>query len=201
MPAVPVHDVVIHPRENDLVVGTHGRGFFIADISPLQEMTKETLGRASHLFNIEPKVRWRAPVSPASSSQNYRGESEPRGIPINYYLGTEPNEVTVRVYAGARLIKELEGKTEAGLNQVMWDMTGKRPRTPAEKEAFQRRRQGGGGGGGGGGFQRPGGQQQPQDPDFIDVAMPPGEYRVVLEVDGNIQERVAQIWRDHWFKP
>ena len=203
MPAVPVHDLIIHPRENDLVVGTHGRGFFITDISPLQEMTEETVGRASHLFDIEPKVRWRAPLSPASSSQNFRGESEPRGIPINYYLGTEPNEVKIRVYAGARLIKELDGKTEVGLNQAIWDMTGKRARTPAEKEAFQRRRQrgGGGGGGGGGGFQGRGGQQQRQDPDFIDVPMPSGEYRVVLEVDGNIQERIARIWRDSWFKP
>ena len=43
MPTAGVHDIVIHPRENDLVVGTHGRGSYIADISPLQELKPEVL--------------------------------------------------------------------------------------------------------------------------------------------------------------
>ncbi len=54
MPVNPVHDLVIHPRENDLVVGTHGRGFFITDISPLQELTREVLASDAYLFGIEP---------------------------------------------------------------------------------------------------------------------------------------------------
>ena len=48
LPTIPVHDLVIHPRENDLVVGTFGRGFYIADISPLQELTREV--EANNLF-------------------------------------------------------------------------------------------------------------------------------------------------------
>ena len=41
MPTVGVHDLVIHPRENDLVVGTHGRSIFVTDISPLEELTAD----------------------------------------------------------------------------------------------------------------------------------------------------------------
>ena len=38
LPTIPIHDLALHPRENDLIVGTHGRGFYISDISPLQEI-------------------------------------------------------------------------------------------------------------------------------------------------------------------
>jgi hypothetical protein len=36
LPHVPVHDLVVHPREKDLIVGTHGRSIFVADISSLE---------------------------------------------------------------------------------------------------------------------------------------------------------------------
>jgi hypothetical protein len=40
MPTVPVHDLVIHPRESDLIAATHGRSIWILDdISPLQQLT------------------------------------------------------------------------------------------------------------------------------------------------------------------
>ena len=55
LPTIPVHDLVIHPRENDLVVGTFGRGFYIADISPLQELTQRVIESDVHLFRIETK--------------------------------------------------------------------------------------------------------------------------------------------------
>ena len=41
LPAVSVHDVVVHPTANDLLVGTHGRSLYIADIAPLQAMTDQ----------------------------------------------------------------------------------------------------------------------------------------------------------------
>lgn len=61
MPTQPIHDLVIHPRENDLVVGTYGRGFLITDISPLQEINSQTLGSEIHLFQLESKVQWVIP--------------------------------------------------------------------------------------------------------------------------------------------
>lgn len=53
MPAVAVHDLVIHPRENELVVGTHGRSIYIGDVSHLQQLTDEILQKRTHLFAVE----------------------------------------------------------------------------------------------------------------------------------------------------
>ena len=55
MPNVPVRDLLIHPRENDLVVGTHGRGIFVTDITPLSELTEELLAGDVHMFAPEAK--------------------------------------------------------------------------------------------------------------------------------------------------
>ncbi len=57
-PTQPVHDLLIHPREHDLIVGTHGRGFFITNISALEELSDKTLGADFYLFDVLPKVKW-----------------------------------------------------------------------------------------------------------------------------------------------
>ena len=51
LPTVPVDDIKIHPRENDLVIGTHGRGIWIMDdIAPLERLTPEVVASTAHLF-------------------------------------------------------------------------------------------------------------------------------------------------------
>ena len=137
MPTVAVHDLVIHPRENDLVVGTHGRGFYITDISPLQELTQEVLASEAHLFEIEPKVQWIMPSQPSVSAQNFEGDNEPHGVVINYYLKEElPAGVSIRIYDGTRLINEISGSGSVGLNSVEWGMIKRRPRTPEGMERW-----------------------------------------------------------------
>jgi hypothetical protein len=54
IPDVAVHDLVIQPLAKDLVVGTHGRSIYKADISKLQKMTPETLAEDLVVFKIEP---------------------------------------------------------------------------------------------------------------------------------------------------
>ncbi|MCH8287395.1 hypothetical protein IIB79_12880, partial [candidate division KSB1 bacterium] len=144
MPTQPVHDLVIHPRENDLVAGTHGRGIFITDISPLQELTPGVLTSDAHLFDIEPKVQWVSNSSFASSSQNFSGPSEPRGVVINYLLESNTSGVVkITIKKGARVINEFvnpqQGQTPtlpttAGINTVLWDM-----RMLTEQQLEQRR--------------------------------------------------------------
>src|SRR5690606_10729910 len=57
MPRTPVHDMVIHPRDHDLVIATHGRGIYIIDkITPLRQLTDEVLAKTIHFFSIEPTV-------------------------------------------------------------------------------------------------------------------------------------------------
>ena len=58
LPTVPVHDLTVHPRENDLVIGTYGRGIFVGDITHLQELSAATLAKPFHLFTPEPRAAY-----------------------------------------------------------------------------------------------------------------------------------------------
>lgn len=141
MPYVPIHDLCIHPRENDLVVGSFGRSFWIADISPLQELTTELLTRDIHLFDVEPQVLWilSGQKQVAAANQNYAGENAPKGIIVNYYLKDSVKEgVTVQVFRGGELINEYLGPGDSGLNSVEWYLTKRIPRTEAEKKRVAR---------------------------------------------------------------
>jgi photosystem II stability/assembly factor-like uncharacterized protein len=54
LPNVPVHDLVIHPRERELVAGTHGRSVWILDVLPIQELDDDVRGSGVHVFPVEP---------------------------------------------------------------------------------------------------------------------------------------------------
>ena len=53
LPGTPVHDLVIHPRDNDLVVGTHGRSVYIGDIEFLQKIDEDILSKSIHVFEVD----------------------------------------------------------------------------------------------------------------------------------------------------
>ncbi len=130
LPTQPVHDLKVHPREADLIVATHGRGAYIADIKPLQELTSEVLAEDVHLFAIESKVRWVGTNRRESGSSNFAGESEPAGMVVYYSLKAKPKgEVKLQVYAGNMLLNEIKGTADVGLNKAFWNMTGRREQT------------------------------------------------------------------------
>ncbi len=141
MPNVPIHDMVIHPRENDLVVATYGRSFWIADISVLQELTPDVIAKQEHLFKIESQVLWISSrgTQVAAAFHNYDGENAPHGVIVNYYL-SEPavDEVTVQIYRGSWLVNEYSGSGNGGLNSVQWYLTERIPRTEEEKVQWDR---------------------------------------------------------------
>ncbi|MFN0108121.1 MAG: VPS10 domain-containing protein, partial [Blastocatellia bacterium] len=123
MPLVAVHDLIVHPREGDLVVGTYGRGIWVTDITPLREMQNALQGDA-YLFAIEPKARRRE-----GALGNYRlyGDrlavtpNEPNGLSFVYYLKEGvTDKVTLTVTdASGKTIRTLDGATKAGLNRVV----------------------------------------------------------------------------------
>ncbi|HVP90154.1 MAG TPA: hypothetical protein VMS75_02945 [Terriglobales bacterium] len=161
MPWLKVTDLLIHPRENDLVVATFGRSLWITDISPLQEMTGATLAEDVHLFDIEPRTER---VTGGIGNYGLLGDSHlatPNGAnaaAVRYYLKAKaagPVKVTVASLSG-EVLAELSGPGEAGLNTILWPM---RPR-PAK--------------GGPTGFEGFGGGR------LVD----PGEYVVTFETGG-----------------
>jgi photosystem II stability/assembly factor-like uncharacterized protein len=102
LPVVPVHDLVI--KDNDLVVATHGRSFWILDdISPLRQITSEMATAQAYLFRPATAMRIRAstnhdtPLSPEVSA----GENSPPGAIFYYYLKSPvQNEVKLEVLDG-----------------------------------------------------------------------------------------------------
>jgi photosystem II stability/assembly factor-like uncharacterized protein len=193
MPTQPVHDLKVHPREKDLIVATHGRGIFIADISALEEVAPEVLAKSAHLFSIEPKVRWAETSRYASSFINFNGRSEPAALAVNYYLKAAPKaDVKIQIFKGNMLINELKGTSNPGLNSVLWNMTQRRERTEAEKKALESQRNR---------FADMGGEFAAQmrmqmDPNYVFSPAAEGEYKVVLIVDNEQFISWAEILQD-----
>ena len=102
----------------------------------------------------------------------------------------------LRIYAGERLVRELTGSNNAGMNQVIWDMDFSRERMPGEAAS-----RGGGRGGRGGRGQRGGrGGGNPNRPgNLVYSPAPEGLYQVVLEVDGQEYRTNARILEDYWW--
>jgi photosystem II stability/assembly factor-like uncharacterized protein len=174
MPTNAVHDLLIHPRENDLVAATHGRGIFVTDISPLQELNEKTLAEDVHFFKLESKVQWNTRrTSNLYGHRHYTTPNEPYGLIINYYLKNKSDEkvkVTITDPYGKE-INSLKGKAEAGINSVVWNMRARL--TKEEREQAQART---------GRFRRPQGK-----------LMPPGEYVIILEIGDKKLTHKAQI--------
>jgi hypothetical protein len=127
MPVVPVRDLVLHPRENDLVVATHGRGVFVTDITPLQQLTEDVLAKDLHLFTPEPKGR-----RIESGWGNYRlfghrqviTRNEPNGVLLDVYRRegtTQSDSLRITEFSGD-VVRTLEVPAEAGLHRVVWDL-------------------------------------------------------------------------------
>jgi len=84
-----VQDMLIHPRENDLIAATHGRGAFIVNISPLQEIRTGFASKSAHLFEIRPAVRWtwqRSMFDAFGGHRHYTVPNEPVGLTVPYHL-------------------------------------------------------------------------------------------------------------------
>jgi photosystem II stability/assembly factor-like uncharacterized protein len=185
IPTQPVHDLKIHPRDNDLIAATHGRGLFIADISPLEELTARVLAEDVHLFSVEPKIRWLPGLTRHSSSSNYQGQSEPVGAVFYYTLKAKPkSEPTARVYKGNMLVSEFKAPAEPGLNKAAWDMTIRRPLSEEEKKAMMERMRR---------FQEAGASGGQADLNYAYDPAGAGFYRLVLTVDGKEYAALAEI--------
>lgn len=185
LPVVRIDDVLIHPRDNDLVLSTHGRSLWVMDdVTPLQQLTPEV--QASEVALLEPReaVAWKEDITKRRSmtgAKRFRGENAPPGTAIAYWLKGAATGVTLTVtnpVTGA-VFRTLPATGEAGLNRVQWNLcSDPRPVTP-------------GPGGFGGGFG--GGGACPQA-----RAAPPGVYRVTLTVGGKDYGTTVRVLEDIW---
>jgi hypothetical protein len=143
LPPVAVHDLVV--KDDDLVVGTHGRSIWILDdLTALREWSKAVEAKSAHLFSARPAVRWQ--LEPAVSSHTKGpGENPPAGALVYYWLKDEPREDVVLEVLDEKgaLVRTLSSRKlealpeddpdpeepapkplpkEAGLQRAVWDL-------------------------------------------------------------------------------
>ena len=91
LPTVPVDDILVHPRDNDLLVGTHGRSFWIlADVTALEHLSEEMLAEAGRVFPpARESIMWAQRGDWPFQGATYSVPNPPRGARIRYYLRDE----------------------------------------------------------------------------------------------------------------
>ena len=129
LPNVSVHDILVHPRENDLILATHGRSVWILDdASPIQQMSPAILNSNAHLFPVRPGLRFASRFTRYGiGDKAFAGPNPPYGALITYYLKTKPDEKAnfkVQILDDrGKLVQELERPAkEKGLNRVSWNL-------------------------------------------------------------------------------
>jgi photosystem II stability/assembly factor-like uncharacterized protein len=137
MPPAVVRDLMVHPRENDLIVGTYGRAAWVTDISPLQQVTPEILKKPLHLFSIEPKPQMNFSQQATwgnyhmTGSNHLNTENEPNGLEIWYYQSGELKDeaiITVKDATGKQVF-ERKIRTGQGIGKIWWNTMRAEPGT------------------------------------------------------------------------
>jgi photosystem II stability/assembly factor-like uncharacterized protein len=142
-PNVAVRDIVVHTRESDLVLATHGRGIWIVDdITPLRKLTPEVMAQeATFLQGKSAQQRLNANGGWSEGSAAFAGPNPPDAALITYYqkkrhiFGKMKLEV---LDSQGKLVDTLPANSRRGISRVEWSMRLKAPRVPpAATAAFE----------------------------------------------------------------
>jgi len=180
-PDVIVRDLAIQKRDRDLVIGTYGRGIYIADIAPLKELKAETLTKDATLFDIEETIRWNRYERRGESYGEFAKVMNPAiGADIYYYLKGEPKSVKLIIKdLEGQVVQELAGSAKKGLQKTSWNLT--RRADPSQQPPDM----------------RPGASPMRGRMNLVDN----GTYKVTLTVDGKeIATKTLKISPDPMFK-
>lgn len=176
LPPVMVMQMVV--KDNDLVLATHGRGFWIMDnISALRGITPEVASAPVHLFNVVPALR--RLQGGTGTGPSGRARNPPSGVMIEYYLAEKPagDLVLTLMDAGGTIIRQSSPPATAGMNRFLWNLRYPGTELPPAAGALND-------------F-----QSVDHSPPLPPVA-PPGRYLVRLSVGGQTQEQAFEIRKD-----
>lgn len=144
LPRVPVDDIQIHPRDNDLVLGTHGRSVWILDsISALEQMTPQIAESALHAFDVRPATAWRLGRTNQEfvGQDMFIGKNPAHGATIDVYFKSKPDakDVKIRILdATGKLVRTLSATgLDAGVNRIVWNLKMDRAVPPTQQEREQ----------------------------------------------------------------
>ena len=126
-PAVMAHDLQIHPRDRDLVMGTHGRSIYVLDdLTGLEQLTPELTARPVVLLKPRPATGfYLMPRGGHWGHDRFAAKNAPAGASLNYWVKERDPDGAKLVVSDAhgQMVRELKGAAEAGLNRVNWDLT------------------------------------------------------------------------------
>lgn len=145
-PRVAVHDIIVHPRDNDLIVATHGRSIWVFDdASVVQQMNAELLKDTGYLFDIRLAHRFATRMTRYGVGDKiFRGPNPPGGAIVTYYLKDKADEKTavkMQVFdaAGKMIVENKSLPKEKGINRATWNLSyeGSRSRRPPTPEQLE----------------------------------------------------------------
>lgn len=186
LPMVRVDDLAIHPRDNALVVATHGRGFWILDdLAPLEHLAEAKGAGGAYLVPV--KSEWLitpdpSPTSGTHATRDYAGENPDMGTTVSYYLSERARDLALEIATpSGEVVRTLDANGAPGLHHVAWNFRMDAPYSGPPQPRPQNQRAFGGffGSGDGGG-----------------ALVVPGDYVARLTVGGTTLERTFTVKKD-----
>src|SRR3954451_14727027 len=130
LPTVRVDEILIHPRDNSMVLATHGRAIWVLDhVEPIQEYAAAKNSTAK-LFTPAPTSMYRRPARDRNyefwGNQVFYGENPPQAALISYFTKDKPNSVALKIADTAghevREITIPASSLRAGIDSACWDL-------------------------------------------------------------------------------
>jgi len=134
LPTVRIDEIVLHPRDNAMILATHGRAIWILDsLSPIQEYSAaQSTNADARLFSPAPSIMYRRPARDRNyefwGDQTFYGENPPQAAVISWLLKRQVGEVKLRITdAAGREVREISGAVlsnvnKAGIRSACWDL-------------------------------------------------------------------------------
>jgi hypothetical protein len=183
-----VDEVIVHPRDGDLVLGTYGRSVYVMDnITALQQTTAAVLAENVHLYKPRNAVLWSRDARlgrQLPGTKQFRGANPAPGTAIDYYLkdaAQGPVKITIADATSGKEFRQLDGPAAAGINRVQWNLRGSLPAAGSARPVA------------GADDEEEGPRQAPQG-----ALAKAGSYRVTLTVNGKSYSQVVVVEKDAW---
>ncbi len=141
LPSTPVHDLIVHPRDHELVAGTHGRSIWIADVAPLQQLTAQVMAQTAYFFTPRTAYQWgEPPINGGNPGHKlFEAQSPQYGADLWYRVAQGSGQARIVVQdALGDTLTTLTGPGGPGVHRVSWNMRGK-PEPAPELTPAQRR--------------------------------------------------------------
>ncbi len=119
LPTVPVHDLIVHPRENELVIGTHGRSVFVTDVGPLQATDADIQAADLHLYAID-EIKTKGSWNSKPFRWNYTDDRSDQQPVYVWSKAAGEAELSITDAAGSVYLNK-NISLSRGINQWLWD--------------------------------------------------------------------------------